>query len=70
MRKPMRENTIARAAADRTAIERWENEGGLALGESPSSRPDDLPRSDSPTGPRLLPFVVRAGLEGVTRSSS
>jgi hypothetical protein len=43
MRKPMSESINPRAAAERDAIERWEDEGGrpLALNESVSVRPGD-----------------------------
>ena len=38
MRTPRSENTIiAKAAADRAAIERWESEGGTALDQEQSS---------------------------------
>jgi hypothetical protein len=45
----MSENTIVRAAADRAAIERWEEEGGrpVVLEESVSA----LTRPDSRTSP-------------------
>jgi len=37
MRTPRSENTSAKAAADRAAIERWESEGGTALDHEQSS---------------------------------
>ena len=37
MRTPRSANTIAKAAADRAAIERWESEGGSALDQEQSS---------------------------------
>ena len=37
MRTPRSEKTIAKVAADRAAIERWESEGGTALDQEQSS---------------------------------
>ena len=48
----MSEDTITAGAPNRTAIERWENDGGraLALEESVSARMSDFPRSDPGDG--------------------
>jgi hypothetical protein len=40
MKKPMNEDTTARGSADRTAIERWEQEGGSVL-EQGQDRAED-----------------------------
>ena len=52
MPKPMSESTVARGAPDRDAIERWEDEGGRALGpdEPLRARLGELPHSDPENG--------------------
>ena len=69
----MSESTMARVAADRAAIERWEDEGGsaLALEESLRTRPGDLPRSDPEDGTSSgARSEARSARERATNSSS
>jgi len=68
----MSESTMARVAADRAAIERWEDEGGRALArEEPlRTRPGDLPSSDAEDGTSSGHSQARSERERAKSSSS
>jgi hypothetical protein len=72
MSTSMSENIISRAAIDRTAIERWEGEGGRASAleldeESQRARSGSEPRKGIPQGKRAQERSVR---ERAPRSTS
>jgi hypothetical protein len=65
------EDTIAKAAADRAAIERWEGEGGRALApeKSPSAGPGEIARANLARGTSMgTRSRARSGRERDTRS--